>query len=275
MPHPTGHRRSPAAIISRRAGFHLFRHERISAVRAAPLPASTNNVAKLPVGEGGPGIPDQGQDPTCEGQAHRGAGMLRLALAGTPVAPISAKMLYAGSFLVSRQPDPITGMLPGIGTDGTETDLVLQGWQAWGACSEADYLNAPYTNEPDLVQLEKGAVARMDGAYFVTSSGAQRLTDIATALAAGFPVSIALPASGPAFQGYSGGVMTAAQFTGDVDHENYIVDLLSWDGKDLNTAVWKLANSWGQWGEGGLYRVDSSAIQIFDGPAVINVSRVS
>ena len=278
--HRTGHRPDPPEVVARRKGLHLLRHPGFLAAKSATLPTATNNSRLFQTRMGGPGVLAQGRTGTCEGFAHAGGATLRLALAGTPVPLISPIAAYQLAFVATRQPDA-SGNLPPIDDNGQEPSNVLAGMSEYGACSAAQYGLYPadpgtITQEPDLTKLEACQVARLDGAYFVTSTGPQMLTDIATALAAGFPVSIALPASGPDFQGYTGGVLTQAQLTGDVDHANYILDLLSWDGKDLASAIWLCVNSWNTtWGEAGLWRCDSTAVAAFQDCAALNLTRTT
>merc|ERR1712137_1057393 len=64
------------------------------------------------------------------------------------------------------------------------------------------------------------------------------------------PVAISLAASGFAFQGYGGGIVSNC---GDfvMDHAVQLVGYGSEDGKDY----WLVRNSWGSWGESGYIRL--------------------
>jgi hypothetical protein len=289
-----GHLPDHPAIVAARPSLAHFSGYR--AMRADPLPLETHNRDTLPTAAGGPGIPDQDGVGGCEGMAHRTGIGLRLALEGTPIAPLSGAGLYLGALLVSRQRNA-DGTWPGLFDTGTMPSAILQALAFWGACSDADwgvamtaaalYLNGPSdpSDAPELVepspeQLFAESLFRMKGAYFVQSSGDQKALDIMAALAARRPVSIALPASGPAFQGYRGGVLTAAQLTGPVDHANVLVDF-KWNGTDLSTLELFDANSWSEsWGEsdvaglrGGLARFDRSCVDILQSALVLDVER--
>ena len=253
MTYRTGRLADPADVVARRPGVHL--HPAIRAMRAAPLPLATNNRVMLDPSRGGPGILDQGQTGSCEGHAHASAVTLYFACLGKAIPLVSPVGLYTGARIVSRQPDA-DGTLPALSDDGTEPGLIVQAMQTLGACSAAtwgDYPADPVTinDEPTLAKLEAEADFTLDGAYFITSSGDQKVRDLMGCLAAGIPVTDAIPASGPEFQGYTGGVLGA--LSGPIDHANLIVDY-EWDGTNLSSIVLHCVNSWGMWGEAGQYR---------------------
>ena len=288
-----GHLEDHPAVVLSRAGLHLF--PGYAAMRAAALPLSTNNRAKLPTSQGGPGIPDQDGVGGCEGMGHRTGIGLRLAVAGTPIAPLSGAGLYLGALLVTRpmRPDGTRDLLQDT---GTMPSAILQALQLFGGCSEDDWgqpmtqtamyvtpgdpSGAPALLEPRPEQLFRESLFRLKGAYFVQTTGDQKVLDIMAALAYGRPVTIAIPASGPTFQAYRGGILRAKDLTGPIDHCNCLVDY-TWNGTDLSSAIFYDANSWSEsWGEsdvpelaGGLARFDRTVIDQLSSPAVLDVVR--
>ncbi|MHB8330780.1 MAG: C1 family peptidase [Acidiferrobacteraceae bacterium] len=288
MTYCTGHIPDHPAVVARRLGLHHFRG--IGAMRTAPL-GPTSNRAKLW------GIWDQHDASGCEGCAHASGVTLRLALAGTPLSePVSNVGLYLGALLVDRQPNP-DGTLPALIDQGTMPSSILTAMGLWGSCGASAWGQQPMSGatmwsdpttqaliEPTPEKLYAESSFKLGGAYFIQSTGNQKILDIMAALAAGFPVSIAIPASGQDFQGYKGGVLGA--LSGPVDHANLLVDVLSWDGKDPTTAVFVGVNSWNQaWGEGepgnpsnitgGMYRCNSDFIAGLQDACILDVTRSS
>ena len=290
MTYRTGHIPDHPAVVAKRLGLPLFR--KYGAMRAGALPLATKNRAQLKW------MLNQQDTGSCEGHAHASAITLRLALAGTPLSEVISPVgLYYGALLVDCTPNP-DGTLPQLFDTGTMPSSVLTAAQTWGSTGASAWGQYPASSttmyqdpsnpqspliEPHPEQLFAESAFRMNGAYFVQTAGLQKVVDILTALAAGYPVSDAIPASGSTFQGYTGGVLTAEEMTGDVDHANYIVDY-EWTGTQDQFTSWlggasgldqyligHGVNSWGgvgcpfggDWGEvdslnslGGQYRFD-------------------
>lgn len=242
--HRTGHIPDHPVTVAKRIGLSMFRG--YSAMRAATLPLATKNRAQLKW------LLNQQDTSSCEGHAHASGISLRLALAGTPLSEVVSPVgLYYGALMVDRVPNA-DGTLPDLFDSGTMPSSILSAMQTWGStgasvwgqypASSTTMYQDPSNPQSPLVlphpeQLFAESSFRLNGAYFVQSTGLQKVIDILTALAAGYPVSDAIPASGDSFQSYEGGVLTAAQMTGPVDHANLIVDY-AWTGTQDQMTSW-------------------------------------
>jgi hypothetical protein len=315
MARKTGHIPDHQAVVDARVGFHL--HPEYGAMRAGSLPTSSSNRQSLPVEKGGPGVLDQHDTSSCEGHAHASAVTLRLALAGAALSEVVSPVgLYLGALLVDRVPNA-DGTLPPLVDQGTMPQSIQSASQLWGstgasvwgqypASSQSMYLDPANaaTDQTLIAPKEEQLLAersyRLRGMYFIQSGGNQRLLDALSALASGRPVSDAIPAGGPDFQGYAGGVLGPT--SGDVDHANLILDY-SWSGTTDEWAAFLTAlaagtpttttdsmltfygvNSWGTgWGEsdvsgipGGMYRFNRAFFdQSAQDPCVVDVSRAA
>lgn len=304
MTYRTGHRPDHPSVVDARVGLHL--HPQYGAMRAAALPMATRNRDKIPISAGGPGILDQHDTSSCEGHAHASGVTLRLAIAGTPLSePVSPCGLYLGALLVDREPNP-DGTLPPLLDQGTMPSSVLTAAGLWGSCGASVWGQYPASSvtlyqtpsnpnspliEPKPEQIYAESSCKLAGAYFVQSTGLQRVLDVLSALASGRPLSDAIPASGQDFQGYHGGILGPT--SGDVDHANLIVDY-AWTGTQDQFTSWQNGapgldqylvgygvNSWGYgWGEsdvvgssGGLYRFNRAFFDQLQDPCVLDVSR--
>lgn len=269
--HGRGHLPDPPDVRARRAGFHILRAKR---GLTAELPLSVD-LSPLVTAAGGPGIFNQGQTGSCEGHAHAGAIGVRFAKLGKPIQTPSPIGIYTLARCIGRQPDA-NGTLPPLTDDGTEPNLVLRAIQEWGVASIPTWGNFPadpstINQEPTQADLEKASDFKLLGAYFLQSVGDQKVIDILTALAAGYPVSMALPASGEQFNNYAGGVLGALD--GPVDHANYIVGLSIPARGAYGQVTLKCVNSWDvTWGEGGFYRGDRAFLDQLEDCVAVDVA---
>lgn len=291
----TGHLPDHPEVVRRRAGLHLHPDAHVLEALAANLPFSTANRAFLSPTRGGPGILDQHDTGSCEGHAHASGGTLRLAILGQSKGLISPSMMYLCALLIDRVVNP-DGTLSVVTDTGTMPSSVLTAWQIFGAILAASDPQYPASSQtlyahpadensplvlPSPEKLYAASPYRFQGAYFITSSGPTRLLLALAALASGRPITDAIPASGSAFQGYSGGVV--GRLSGPIDHANLIVDY-TWTGAPADWSTFQAAlrtgdtatmtrlapglvlhcvNSWSSsWGEsdsvagapGGMYR---------------------
>jgi hypothetical protein len=305
--YPRGHIDDHPAVVARRLGLHLFHG--IGAMRASSLSRATTNRAKLW------GLWNQFDSSGCEGCDHSSGITLRLAVAGTPLSePVSNVGLYLGALTVDRVPNA-DGTLPPLLDSGTMPSSILTAASTWGSVGASVWGQQPMSsgtlyqkpsdsNSPLIAPPPEKFFAesnfKLNGAYFVQSTGLQKVLDILVALTAGFPVSIAIPASGQDFQGYSGGVIGAT--TGPVDHANLIVDY-TWTGTQDQFTAWQGGasgldgylvghgvNSWGgvgckdggTWGEvdsvnglGGQYRFNRSFFDQAQDSCILDIKKAA
>jgi hypothetical protein len=270
----TGHRPAPPEVVARRKGFHLLHQKR--SLGSVSL-ATSYDYSAVVISNDGPGILDQGQTGSCEGHGHAGGITTNFAIKGSPIKLVSPIGIYAVARCIGRKPDA-SGHLPPLTDDGTESDLAIAGIEEWGVCSAdswGDFPANPATinDEPTMAQLERASDFRLNGAYFLTSdpSSDQYVIDIMTALAAGYTVAFALPASGPEFQGYTGGVLSS--LSGPVDHENYLVGCSVPSAGAYSQATVRGVNSWNKgWGEGGFYSLGRLALAQTQDACVLDLS---
>jgi hypothetical protein len=270
-PHGRGHRPDPPDVAARRKGFHLLRAKR--SLVSAELPLSVD-LTQFVTGPGGPGIFDQGSTGSCEGHAHAGAITTRFAALAMPIPTVSPIGIYTLARCIGRQPNA-DGSLPALTDDGTEPSLAIAAVQEWGVTSAATWGNFPadpstINENPEFSELEEASDFRLLGAYFLQSAGDQKVIDIMTALAAGYPVAMALPASGAEFNDYTGGILGALD--GPVDHANYLVGYELSSPGNYGSVVVKCVNSWGKWGEGGMYRGNRAFVDQLEDCCVIDVA---
>lgn len=247
--HGRGHRPDPAEVVARRKGFHLLSARARMSANALPLSV---DLTRYVTGNGGPGILDQGSTSSCEGHAHAGAISVRFAVLGTPIPLPSPIGIYTMARCVGGRPGAA------LVDDGTEPSLAIAAIQEWGVASAETWGNYPadpgtINAAPSLAELEVASDFMLRGGYFLQSSGDQKVRDIMTALAAGYPVVMALPASGAGFNGYASGILGALD--GPVDHANYVVGYEVKSLGDYSSVVVKCVNSWGMlWGMQGMYK---------------------
>jgi len=315
MTYSTGHLPDHPEVVRRRPGIHLHPRFATWMGAVASLPLQTTNRAKLMPDKGGPGVLDQDGVGACEGHAHAAGGTLLLANQGKSQGLISPTMLYLGALMCdsSVQAD---GTLSPVTDTGTMPSFILNAWQTFGAVLAKDdpqfpcttgvvYQNPSDPNStlilPPASRLYAASTLRYQGGYFLPP-GPQRTLTLLAALAGGYPISDALPASGPEFQGYRGGVLGA--LSGPIDHANLIMDY-SWLGtpdqftqyltalqQGNTTTIASLdqylltiqLNSWSTgWGEsdavsgapGGTYRANTSYIHQAEDLCALELSLAS
>jgi hypothetical protein len=252
----TGLVRDHAEVVKRRVSFQAMR----LGAPVLPLAVDLSSFA--------PPIRDQNGFGMCVGEAYSAAANTRLAVAGTPVDAISPYCVYKLARCLDR-----AGASTPLADSGTSPGSAIAAFQNWGVVSDATWgqedpstLNA----EPTLAELEEASDFTLNGAYFLQSSGDQRVVDICTALASGFPLGLSLAASGAEFNDYSGGVLGA--LSGPLDHENYCVGYTLSAPGDWSSVVLTMRNSWGVgWGESGSYRANRAFVDQCEDWGVLDV----
>lgn len=256
MSRATGLVRDHDEVVKRRVSFRAMR------LAAQPIPLSVDLTPFAPP------IADQNGFGACVGFSYSSAATCRLAAAGTPVARVSPFCVYKLARCLDR-----AGASVALTDSGTTPQSAIAAFQNWGVVSDATWgqedgstLNA----EPTLTELEEASDFCLSGAYFIQSSGDQRVIDICTALAAGYPCGISLAASGAEFNNYGGGVLGALD--GPIDHENYVVGYTLSAPNDYTSVVVKCVNSWGTgWGEVGFYRANRAFVDQCEDWSVLDV----
>lgn len=307
----TGHIPDHPAVVDARVGLHL--HPEYGAMRAGTMPLATHNRALLGLDKGGPGIRDQKRVGACEGFANTSGATLQFALDGTPLPePLSAAGAYLQALMVDASLNA-DGTLPPLIDTGTMPSSILGGWLTFGAALESVWGQLPVdtdtmyvdptganTNVPQgaLIQptpnkLYTGRACRLQGAYFIQSTGTGIVRDILRVLASKRVLTNAIPASGASFQNYSGGVLGALD--GPIDHAQLIVDsewtsdqasldaFMAGDDSKVGSLILHGVNSWSStWGEvdalnglGGQYRADNSYVQCVADWCVLDVRNVA
>lgn len=279
MTHARGHIVAPPEVRARRKKIAMLAARRPALMGGATLPLSVD-LSQFITGNGGPGIPNQGDAGACEGFAFRTAIGARMAFLGKPIARPAALGIYK----LARRID-LSDMSQPLADSGTMTDSAEAAVSKWGVVSETTWgelaadgtpdMNA-INVDPDLSKLEKAALCKFNGAYALTDDMAsdQLIVDILTALAAGYLVCYSLPASGADFQNYSGSG-TVPSLTGPIDHENVICGCTIPEAGAYDQAVIKAANSWDiTWGDAGFYTLTRAELALCDEPMVVDVEEV-
>lgn len=257
IPDPVGHRRTP--------------FQRFAARLAAAPPAEASLEPYLPA------VFDQGQTGSCTGHATSAGLYAACGYAAAVLGLIAALAfvpspdgIYKLGRCVDRVPN-VDGSLPPLTDDGAQPNQVMRGVSEWGVkplkapTPDGRYSDAVPPSPPDsatgvnaepsLADIEADAQTVLVGEYGIYSSGTQRSNEVASAIAAGAPVCAAVPGGSSAWQNYSSGVLSA---TGEpLDH--YIV-IVAYKTLSSGKRVFKIRNSWGDWGESGDCWVDEAAL---------------
>ncbi len=308
MTHQTGHLPDAPAVVDARVGLHL--HPEYGAMKAGTMPPFTTNRQKLRW------LVNQTDIGGCEGCAHGSGTTLQLANDGTPLdEPVSHIGLYLQALMIDA-PLNADGTLPWLVDVGTMPSSILGGMLTYGGAKQSVWGQMPMSSgtmysrdsgapegaliQPSPTQLFGGRAFRLNGAYFLQSTGVALVRDLVRVMASGRVLTNAIRASGSAFQQYTGGVLGA--LSGAVDHAQLQADY-TWTGAqsdmdafmggdDSKATLLQIhgVNSWGgvgcpdggDWGEvdslnllGGQYRGNSAFIQSAEDWCVLDLTRVS
>ena len=224
---------------------------------SSPIPASCDLTPCRPP------IYDQGAIGECTACGTIGSVQTTLAAAGRPISPPLAPLsLYRPTRMLERANVWSGGPLPPLTDSGADPSSAYTALQLYGCrttvdeCGEADPSNAltayeeAHVNDPivaeELIRDEK---FKTSGQYAITSTGSQRLSDVAQAVASRFAVGVSVYAADDRFQGYTGGIMAGPPAGTVPDHWVYVTKFYT----DASShRVYGLPNSWGTlWGLGG------------------------
>ena len=249
LPTPAGHFRTPFHHLSAR-------------LNVGELPAEVSLFDKAPP------VMDQGQTGSCTG--HGSSCGLYVA-AGLSWVPSPAE-IYRNGRAISRAPGQA------LTDNGADPAQVFAAINEFGVrpmtpltdrYSDAD--PATINDEPKLGDLEAEALTVLVGDYGITSTGAQRVRDFQTSLAAGIPVTVAIAGGCDAFQNYSGGILPA--LNAPLDH---YVCLLAYKTLPDGSIAFGGQNSWGPfWGEAGRFWLSDPAVQELGDNVSLTVRRAS
>ena len=222
-----------------------------------------------------PCIYNQDRIGACSACGSVGAAQTTLKKAGVALPGIAAPLsVYTPTRAIERAVDHPSGTLPPLTDTGAYPDDALRVMQLYGMrttleeCGEAgpsealsQYEDAHVNDEPNLLGFEQAAAFRLLGGFDIVTTGQQRLNDVAAALAAGYAVGISVYASDDRFQRYVGGIMPDPPEGSQMDHWNYVAKC---EMDATGSPVFTVVNSWGDWGEGGLWRCGPRTIQVSD-----------
>lgn len=197
---------------------------------------------------------DQGQTSACTGHAWAVAIFCALGAIGKALAWLPSPTLL---YVIGRALGLGDAKAP-LTDDGANPDDVIAGANEIGVCpsrngfaSDAD----PKTinDRPTLEEVVESAHHVEVGQHEIKDTGRARVLAICAAIAAGYPVTVALDAS--ALDTYKAGDVIA-QLGSNVDHEVMIYAFDTVNGR----VRFRFRNSWGEeWGDAGDFVVDEGA----------------
>ena len=183
-----------------------------------------------------PPIGNQDQIGECTGYGTKDGIATTMAKAGHPLPGYFAALpIYRMTRAIERAAYAGAGALPPLTDSGASPDDVLHVAQTFGLttsaaeCGEAgpsdtlsQYEDTHVNDEPVAEEFIQSSAFRVIGGFDIVSTGAQRVADVAQALAAGYAVGISVYAADARFQNYVGGVMPDPPAGSGCDHWNYL-----------------------------------------------------
>lgn len=198
-------------------------------------------------------VKNQGRCGSCWTFSTTGALEGAMAVAGRTLVPLSEQELVSCD----------TGLIGGHGCQGGNPMQAL-GWvKSKGICSEeaspyhcmdqtAEECKAASCLQKSCKPVLKGAPSFFSHGDVTTVSAVGHAEKDLEAAVTNSPVSVAIEADKPAFQLYTGGVLTSDACGQTLDHAVLAVGY----GVDNGVKYWKVKNSWGEkWGEKGYIRM--------------------
>lgn len=227
----------------------------------------------------GPGIMDQGQIGSCTGHAADGACETRLVIAGTPVSHRSPMWVYDVARCIERARDNqgISNQdLPPLEDNGSMPSDAWAGISKWGIAAYADRptSNDTANDEPKLGLVESASVLCLTGAYRIDLVNASRISAMRTALANGFPITIAIQVDS-AFENWDGvnplGAPDLNQILG-----GHCIYVTGYETLLNGGTVFSGPNSWGTgWGDSGFWAGSEDFVLSTDDIYVADVQAVT
>jgi hypothetical protein len=275
MAHGKGYRPVPAGRAQ--IPWHLHPRSRAAGV----IPSSVDLTPFRPP------IYDQGSIGECSGEGTVGSVTTTLAKAGTPVsALLSPLSVYRLGRCIERALKYSGGVLPKLTDSGANPDDVFRALNLYGVATCQDvagvpgpcaaltaYEEAHVNDEPSLEELELDDKFKALGQFLITSTGQQRLDDVARALASGFAVGFSVYASDDRFQRYAGGVMGPPPSGVYCDHWVYMTGFVT---SVTNHRIYRAPNSWGEgWGEQGEFQACEEIVLASDCVEVASVKKAA
>jgi hypothetical protein len=188
--------------------------------------------------------------------------------------------------MLERAADWSGGSLPPLADSGANPDDAYLALQLYGCrttvdeCGEAGpsaaltayeeaHVNDPIVAEELILDTRFKTV----GQFAITSTGQQRLDDVARAVASKFAVGVSVYAADDRFQGYTQGIMAGPPENSVPDHWVYLTKFYT----DASShRVFGLPNSWSElWGLGGEFLACEAIILAADCLMVASVTEVT
>ncbi len=227
-------------------------------IKVASVPTNVDNQKFAPP------IMDQGQVGSCEGHSSSGATYLSCAGSGAALPWVPSQVGLYNPALALDRGDPNAGALQDL---GTETNTILRvvhefGIRAMGAHVEGRFSDCDMTNalaEPNLADLESDSLNVLIGAYQITSSGTQKLTDVKAVVASGLAVRIDSFVD-MAFEDWSAGdAPFGVPDYNDPEGGGHALYIVGYQGDNC-----VVRNSWGDWGDNGNIIVSPAFVEQAD-----------
>ena len=243
---PLGYRRNPWRLLGANKGLLLE-------AKALPSFSMCGNM---------PQVYDQGQTSSCTGHASSAA--IKSCL-GTQISFYpSAWLNYTNGRCMARI--DYETLNTRLTDDGCEPNQVFRGINAWGIRAMnyptsdgriSDCELSTINHEPTETDEEEASYDVLIGEYGITSKGSVRGLSVRQAVAGGYPVCLAVAGGSNAFQMYQAGQILSAT-SESLDH---YVCLYGYRERVDNSYIYRIRNSWGDWGENGDCWVDDSFLQ--------------
>ena len=234
-----------------------------------------------------PAIYNQGELGECTACGTVGSIQTTLAAAGHRVSPPLAPLsLYRPTRMLERANEWTGGPLPPLTDSGANPADAYSALQLYGCrttmdeCGEAgpsDALTAyeeSHVNDPIAAEeLIKDSSFKTLGQFVITSTGQQRLDDVAAAISSKYAVGVAVYAADDRFQSYTTGIMAGPPDGSEPDHWVYATKFYP---DASGHRVYGLPNSWSEaWGLKGEFLACEAIILAADCLMVASITEAA